>query len=106
MDRAKLNKYIKDLMSNLSDQGKVSEILTNIVNENNTTETTLADVTKTNEELTSYNQSLIKVNNKIMVQLGDQNGGTDEEENQIPPQEEPKDKYEELPDLEDLLKEE
>ena len=101
MDKTTLNNYIKLIMENIGDQGKISEILTDITNENNNTENKLLELTENNNTLTNYNQSLVKANNKLLVQLGSQNTD-DEPENE---EEEPKDKFEDLPDIEDLVKE-
>lgn len=101
MDKTTLNNYIKLIMENIGDQGKISEILTDITNENNNTENRLLELTENNNTLTNYNQSLVKANNKLLVQLGSQNTD-DESENE---EEEPKDKFEDLPDLDDLVKE-
>lgn len=103
MDKTTLNNYIKLIMENIGDQGKISEILTDITNENNNTENKLLELTENNNTLTNYNQSLVKANNKLLVQLGSQN--TDDEPENEEKEEEPKDKFEDLPDIEDLVKE-
>lgn len=104
MDKTTLNNYIKLIMENIGDQGKISEILTDITNENNNTENKLLELTENNNTLTNYNQSLVKANNKLLVQLGSQNTDV-EPENEEEEEEEPKDKFEDLPDIEDLVKE-
>ena len=106
MDRNTLNAYISDILSNVGDQGKISEILNSILSENDKTEKSLLDLTKSNETLTKYNESLVKVNNNIMVQLGEQ---LTNEENSIIEESKKdgniEDEYANIKDLEELIKE-
>lgn len=105
MDRNKLNTYISDILSNVGDQGKISEILNSILSENDKTEKNLLDLTKSNETLTKYNESLVKVNNNIMVQLGEQLTNEEITNTEESKKDENVDEYANIKDLDELIKE-
>jgi regulator of replication initiation timing len=65
------NQMINDILGNLNDQGKVSEILQDFRTDYTGTLTEHANLSTSVEELTRNNESLKNVNNKIMLQLGD-----------------------------------
>jgi regulator of replication initiation timing len=62
---------INDILGNLNDQGKISEILQDFRTDYTGTLTEHATLSKSVEDLTKNNESLKTVNNKIMLQLGD-----------------------------------
>jgi regulator of replication initiation timing len=65
------NQMINDILGNLNDQGKVSEILQDFRTDYTGTLTEHAILSQSVEDLTKNNESLKTVNNKIMLQLGD-----------------------------------
>lgn len=65
------NQMINDILANLNDQGKVSEILQDFRTDYTGTLAEHETLSTSVENLTKNNESLKNVNNKIMLQLGD-----------------------------------
>jgi regulator of replication initiation timing len=93
-----LNQLVTDILGNLSDQGKVSDLLNDFRTDYTGTLTDYDKVTKDNESLLKNNESLRNVNNKMMLQLGDvssivskekEDKQKEEEEQKIEDQKEP-----------------
>lgn len=61
---------ITDILSNLGDQGKVSELLNNLREDYTTTLTNVNTLSTSNADLLKNNESLRNVNNKFMIRLG------------------------------------
>lgn len=61
---------VNEILGNLSDQGKVSELLLKLTEDNKTIESSLLDINTKLENTTSDNESLRKANNKLFIQLG------------------------------------
>lgn len=66
-----VNQLITDVVANLGDQGKVSELLQDFRTDYTQTLTDYESLTTEKETLLNNNKSLVNVNNKMMNQLGD-----------------------------------
>lgn len=66
-----LNQLITDVVANLGDQGKVTDLLQDFRNDYSQTLTDYVSLTSEKEVLENNNKSLLNVNNKMMNQLGD-----------------------------------
>jgi hypothetical protein len=79
MKAEEYSQLIQDILSNLQDQGKVSDLLATLTTDYTETLTSINNLTTEKETLTKHNESLKNVNNKIMLQLGNLGtGGTPE----------------------------
>lgn len=93
-----MNQVVTDILENLSDQGRVSEILSDL--RTDYTET-LASHEALNDEkttLTNFNETLRSMNQKMMVKLGDFSKIVDTGSQTEPEPEPQKLKYEDLYD--------
>lgn len=94
-----VNELITNIIANLGDQGKVSDLLNDFRADYTGT---LKDFTKQTEDiktLTANNESLRTVNNKIMLQMGDLSKAPDvktEKEEQEEKGQEPELKFDDL----------
>lgn len=90
------NKLVKELLDNLTDQSKVSDILLKFTEDNKTLEENYSTTTKELEETKEYNTKLKDANNRVLTQLTAQV----ETKKKEPKKEEPKD---EVIDLDKLI---
>lgn len=88
MTKEEHQEIVKQIMGNLSDQGKVSELLTNlsedygvVITESETNKTLAEQTQKDMDNLREYNM-------KLFLKLGEQNSGIKENEQQEPQQKE------------------
>ena len=63
------NKLVKELLDNLTDQSKVSDILLKFTEDNKTLEENYSTTTKELEETKEYNTKLKDANNRVLTQL-------------------------------------
>ena len=66
-----LNQLVTDILGNLTDQGKVSELLQNFREDYSTTLTNYSELETNKNTLESNYENLRNVNAKMMNQLGD-----------------------------------
>ena len=89
------NQMILDILANLGDQGKISEILNDFRADYTTTLTDVETLNTEKTELGTLNENLRGVNNKMMKQLGDlsfltdnqnknQNQNQNQNDNEVP----------------------
>jgi len=71
MTREEHEALVLNILANLSDQGQVSEMLNTLREDYSQQLTTVDTLTNEKTTLTTHNESLKNVNNKIMLQLGD-----------------------------------
>lgn len=91
------NKLVKELLDNLTDQSKVSDILLKFTEDNKTMEDNFAVTTKELEETKEYNVKLKDANNRVLTQLTSQ---VEQKKEEPKEPEEPKD---EVIDLDKLI---
>lgn len=91
------NKLVKELLDNLTDQSKVSDILLKLTEDNKTLEENYSTTTKELGEVKEYNTKLKDANNRVLTQLTTQVEVKKEEPKEP---EEPKD---EVIDLDKLI---
>lgn len=92
------NKLVKELLDNLSDQSKVSDILLKLTEDNKTLEENYSTTTKELGEVKEYNTKLKDANNRVLTQLTTQVEAKKEE-----PKKEPEEPKDELIDLDKLI---
>lgn len=71
MKREKLKEYTKQIIDNLSDISKVTEILDEISTENDLSETEFESVSAKHDQLAEDNEKLREVNMKFFLKLGE-----------------------------------
>jgi hypothetical protein len=92
------NKIIKDIAQNLSDQAKVTELLTSLSNDYNETLTTISSL----EPLKDDNEKLRNANMQLFLQVGDTSKLASKEE---VPQDTGKKEEDKKPSYEELFNE-
>lgn len=106
MKPSQLKKLTQEIMDNPTNQARISEILADIIADNNEMEEHKKTVGEEINSIREDNEALRKANNKLFVQLGSQNDEDGEgQEDPKGKEQEEEGENEELPSIEDLLKE-
>lgn len=72
METEKLKKLVNDIITNLSDQSKVTDFLNQIQEDNENSLNTMSTLNTENEKLKGDNENLRSVNMKFFLKLGEQ----------------------------------
>lgn len=72
MESEKLKKLVNDIITNLSDQSRVTDLLNQIQEDNDNSLNTMSTLNTENEKLKGDNENLRSVNMKFFLKLGEQ----------------------------------